>query len=171
MSDAELGLDTYIEQKGLDRFISITPDTLEKENRVHLDNAPFVKQRAIVRRETTCFRTVDDGRVAKFSWTSDKRSLESELLRLSYEKSVDGIAQFVGYEQLTTIDQLRSGMTFTSPHRFNGIAGSASGSCSLSRSFGAFRKLSVSHSKRKHDGQEEGSHKRSRSDSQTSKLR
>ena len=92
--------------------------------------------------------------------------------RMAHEKSVEGVAQFVGYEKLTTIDELRSGMTFPAPHPFRNTSRSVSTSCSqsLSRSFGVFQKLSVSISKRKHDREERKGYKRSRSNSQTSKL-
>ena len=171
MSHAELGLDTYMELKGIDRFIDVSVDTPAKRNRLQLETSPFVKQRAIVCRGTTCFRTSDKKAVVKFSWTSDKRQCESELLRLAREKGVNGVAEFIGYEQLTTIDELRSGMTFPSCHRFRTTAGSVSGSFSISRSFGAFQKLSVSTTKRKHNGEDRANLKRSRSNSHPSKLR
>jgi hypothetical protein len=170
MSDAELGLDTYMELRGMDRFIDVSADASAKRNRLQLETSPFVKQRAIVCRGTTCFRTSDQKAVVKFSWTSDKRQCESELLRLAHEKGVEGVAEFIGYEQLTTIDELRSGMTFPSCHRFRVTAGSVSGSFSISRSFGAFQKLSVSTTKRKHNGEDRANFKRSRSNSQPSKL-
>ena len=77
-------------------------------------------------------------------------------------EGVEGVAEFIGYEQLTTIDELRSGMTFPSCHRFRTTAGSVSGSFSISRSFGAFQKLSVSTTKRKHNGEDTANFKRSR---------
>ena len=171
MSDEELGLDTYIEQDGTDRVITIRADAPRRGNRLRLEMLPFVKQRAIVCRGTTCFRTSDQEKVLKFSWTSDQRPCESELLRLAQKKGVEGVAQFVGYEKLTTIDELRSGMTFPASHRFRATIRSITNSFSLSRSFGPFQKLSVSTSKRKHDWEERESHKRPRSNSQTSKLR
>ena len=171
MSDEELGLDTYIEQDGTDRVITIRADAPRKGNRLRLEKLPFVKQRAIVCRGTTCFRTSDQEKVLKFSWTSDQRPCESELLRLAHKKGVEGVARFVRYEKLTTINELRSGMTFPAPHRFRATIGSITNSFSLSRSFGPFQKLSVSTSKRKHDWEEGESHKRPRSNSHTSKLR
>ena len=62
-------------------------------------------------------------------------------------------------------------MTFPPPHRFRTAAGGVSGSFSISRSFGAFKKLNVSTSKRKHDWEDRGNVKRSRSNSHPSKLR
>ena len=171
MSDSELGLDTYMELRGMDRFIDVSADASAKRKRLQLETTPFVKQRAIVCRETTCFRTSDQKAVVKFSWTSDKRQCESELLRLAHEKGVEGVAELIGYEQLTTIDELRGGMIFPSCHRFRVTAGSVSGSFSISRSFGAFQKLSVSTTKRKHNGEDRANFKRSRSNSQPSKLR
>ena len=139
MSDVELGLATYIEQKSTDRSINVSADVSGKRNRLQLETRPFVKQQATVCRRTTCFRTSDQKVVVKFSWTLDKRQCESELLRLAREKDVEGVAEFIGYEQLTTIDELRSGMAFSSRHRFRTTAGSVSGSFSISRSFGLSR--------------------------------
>lgn len=145
MSDADLGVDTFIEQQGTDRFITLSVDPSGNENRLQLEQAPFVKQRAIVCRGTTCFRTVSQKQVVKFSWTSDRRTRESELLRLAHEKSVEGVAQFIGYKELTTINELRNGMSFPAPHRFRTTTDSTSVSLSqsLSRSSGPFQKLSL----------------------------
>ena len=79
--------------------------------------------------------------------------------------------EFIEYQPLTTIDELRSGMTFPSCHPFKTSAGSVSDSFSISRSFGAFQKLSVSTAKRNHNGEDRANVKRSRSNSQPSKLR
>ena len=81
MSDAELGLDTYIEQEGLDCFIDISTGASGERKRLQLETNAFVKQRATVCRGTTCFRTCDQTKVVKFSWTSDKRQCESKLLQ------------------------------------------------------------------------------------------
>ena len=138
MSNAELGLDTYIEQKGIDRFVDVSTDGSGERNRLQLETNPFVKQRATVCQGITCFRTCDQKKVVKFSWTSDKRHCESELLRLAHKRGVQGNAEFFGYDRLTTIDESRTGMTFPPPHRFRTAAGGVSGSFSISRSFGAF---------------------------------
>ena len=73
MDDEELGLDTFTELDDKGRFIIISEDATGKENRMRLDRAPFVKQRAVVCRGTTCFRSSDQATVVKISWTSDKR--------------------------------------------------------------------------------------------------
>lgn len=116
--------------------------------------------------------TIDQKQVVKFSWTSNRRPCESGLLRLAHERGVKGVAGLVGYQRVTTIDEMRSGMAFPPPHRFKTAAVNASGSFSISRSFGAFQKLSVSTSKRKHDGEDRGNIERSRSmsNSRPSKL-
>lgn len=175
MNDEELGLDTFTEQDDKGRFITITKDATGNENRMQLDEAPFVKQRAVVCRGTTCFRSSDQANVVKFSWTSDKRPPEADHLRLAREKGVEGIAKLIGYQRITSISELRKGLTFPSPHRFRDGTTSATTSFSqtqLSQSFGPIQNLSISKtsSKRKRPGDERGSQKRSRSDSQKSKL-
>ena len=85
------------------------------------------------------------------------------------------IAKLIGYQRITSISELRSGLTFPSPHRFRDGPLSATTSFSqtqLNQSFGPIQNFSISKtsSKRKRPGDESGSQKRSRSDSQTSKL-
>ena len=175
MDDEELGLDTYTELDDTGRFITISRDATGKENRMQLDKAPFVKQRAVVCRGTTCFRSSDQANVVKFSWTSDKRPLEADHLRLAREKGVEGIAKLIGHQRITSISELRSGLTFPSPHRFRDGTPSTSTSFSptqLGLSFGPMQNLSISKtsSKRKRPGDERSSQKKSRSDGQKSKI-
>ena len=164
MDDEELGLDTFAELDHTGRFIAISKDATGKENRMQLDEAPFVKQRAVVCRGTTCFRSSDKANVVKFSWTSDKRPPEADHLRLAREKGVEGIAKLIGYQRITSISELRSGLTFPSPHRFRDVT--------TSTFFGPTQNPSSSKtsSKRKRPGDEQGSQKRSRSDNKKSKL-
>lgn len=77
MSDDELGLDTFTERNGGNRFITVE-DAMGKERRFRLESDPIAYQRAIVCRGTSCFRARIPGSedlqyVAKFSWVSDKR--------------------------------------------------------------------------------------------------
>ena len=175
MDNEELGLDTFTELDDKGRFITISEDATGKENRMRLDEAPFVKQRAVVCQGTTCVRSSDQATVVKFSWTSDKRPPEADHLRLAREKGVEGIAKLIGYQRITSISELRSGLTFPSPHRFRDGIASATTSFSqtqLGQSFGPIQNLSISKtsSKRKRPEDERGSQKRSRSNSQKSKL-
>ena len=88
---------------------------------------------------------------------------------------MEGIANLIGYQRITSISELRSGLTFPSPHQFRDGTASASTSFSqtqLGQSFAPIQNLSISKtsSKRKRSGDERGSQKRSRSNSQKSKL-
>ena len=94
-----------------------------KRRKLQLDEEPFVKQRAVVCRGTAVFRTTDHNNVVKFSWTSDKRPLEADHLRLAYEKGFEGIARFVGYQSITSIADLRRGLTFDRPWTIRGATG------------------------------------------------
>ena len=103
----------------------------------------------------------------------DKRLPEADHLRLIHEKGVEGVAKLIGYQRITSISELRSGLSFPSPHRFRDGIASASTSFSqaqLSQSFGPIQNLSISKtsSKRKRPIDERGSKKRSRSNSQKS---
>ena len=128
MSDEELGLDTFVERDGEDRFITITEDTTKKERRLQLESDLIAYQRAIVCRGTSCFRasipsSKDPRYVVKFSWTSDKRKPEAYLLRLARERGVEGIAKLFGDYRISSIADIREGLTFAKPHAFRNIAG------------------------------------------------
>ena len=128
MSDEELGLDTFVERDGEDRFITITEDDTKKERRLQLESGLIAYQRAIVCRGTSCFRasipsSQDPRYVVKFSWTSDKRQPEADLLRLARERGVEGIAKLFGDDHITSIADIREGLTFAKPHAFRNLPG------------------------------------------------
>ncbi|KJZ69251.1 hypothetical protein HIM_11354 [Hirsutella minnesotensis 3608] len=70
--------------------------------------------------------------VAKFSWTSDRRKPEADLLRLARQRGVEGIARLIGHRRITSINELRSDLTFAKPYSFRGLSSAAS---SFSQSF------------------------------------
>jgi hypothetical protein len=122
MSDAELGLNTFIKRDGNDKYI-VTRDV-----RISLEDKPIASTKAIVCRGTTCYRgkrpgSTDWEYVVKFAWPSDKRQREGELLKLAKENGVTGIAVWFNHEQITidgdpdTISHLRRAMKFGSPRR------------------------------------------------------
>ena len=128
MSDEELGLDIFVERDGEDRFITITEDTTKKERRLQLESDLIAYQRAIVCRGTSCFRasipsSKDPRFVVKFSWTSDMRKPEVELLRLARERGVEGVAKLFGDYRITSIADMREGLTFAKRHPFRNIGG------------------------------------------------
>jgi hypothetical protein len=72
MTDAELGLDTFIKRDGNGRYI-VVPGA-----RIALEDKPIASTKAIVYRGTTCYRgrrpgSTDWEYVVKFAWPSDKR--------------------------------------------------------------------------------------------------
>lgn len=54
MSDEELGLDTFTDCRGTKRTITLASDVSGRKRKLQLDQEPFVKQRAVVCRGTTC---------------------------------------------------------------------------------------------------------------------
>ena len=110
---------------------------------------------------------------------SDKRKPEAEHLRLAREKSVKGIASLLGYHGITSIEEMRKGLTFSKPHPFRLASLSSSFSSSQSslghpRSLVAFGNLSIDEvvlGKRKsNDDAAAKPTKKSRSNGQRSKL-
>ncbi|KAI9808740.1 MAG: hypothetical protein M1825_003892 [Sarcosagium campestre] len=168
MDDEELGLDIFTEQENTGRSIAIPREAATKDDRMQLDEAPFVRQRAVVCRGTTCFRSSDGANVVKFSWTSDKRRPEADHLRLALERGVEGIARIIGYRRIGSIAELRSGLSFQSRHVFRDGNASTSTSSQIRPPPG--RPSGPTSSKRSRPGDEPGSRKKSRSDGQRSGL-
>jgi Fungal protein kinase len=179
MSDDELGLDTFIVHEGQDNFITIQDDVTKKDVKIQVEHQPMAKQRAIVCRGTTCYRSKGGKRVVKLSWPSDLRPLEAEHLRWARDSGIKGVASLFGHHDITSVGEMREGLTFPPPYRFRCTPLSASTSFSesqsqvtLSRSFGAFQSLGISQTslgKRKSVDRVPRASKRSRSNSHVSK--
>jgi hypothetical protein len=125
MTEAELGLNTFIMRDDTGRYI-VAGDT-----RVSIEDKPIASTKAIVCRGTTCYRgritpTLDC--VVKFAWPSDKRQREGRLLKLAKERGVKGVAEWIHDEQvsidgtLDTIANLRQGMKFREPRKLSSKA-------------------------------------------------
>ena len=130
-------------------------------------------------RGTSCFRAKTPSSknfqyVAKFSWVSDKRRPEADLLRLARERGVEGVARLFGHHQITSIAEVREGLTFGKPYAFRNTTMSPTSSFSqsqslLSQSFGTLDDLSIAgESPKKRKSMDTGGSpsKRSRSNSQ-----
>jgi len=179
MSDDELGLDTFVRRSGGDLSITIADDATGKPKQISLERAPLVIQRAIVCRGTSCYRSKDHECVVKFSWTSDKRPPEANLLRLARQRSVKGVAGLVGYHRITSIEKIRCGLAFPAPYHFrnafrrDSVSFSEPDSQKASQSLGGLEHLSMaktSSKRRKPSDSQTSLRKRSRSNSQRSKL-
>ena len=93
MSDAELGLNTFIKRDGSSKYV-VVPGA-----RIALEDKPIALTKAIVCRVTTCYggrRSDSTGweYVVKFAWPSDKRQQEGRLLKLARERGVTGVAEW-----------------------------------------------------------------------------
>ncbi|EGC46848.1 serine/threonine protein kinase Sgk2 [Histoplasma capsulatum var. duboisii H88] len=114
MSDEELGLDIFIARdEGGNKSITVKGPGNSEEKVLRLGEM-LSFQRAIVCRGTTCF-LANDGQVegvAKFSWVSDKRRPEAELLELAGQRNVQGVARIIGHSTITNIADMRRDMAF-----------------------------------------------------------
>ncbi|KAG9240328.1 hypothetical protein BJ878DRAFT_571127 [Calycina marina] len=124
MTDAELGLNTFIKRDENGKFI-VTRDV-----RISLEDKPIASTKAIVCRGTTCYRgrrsdSTDWEYVVKFAWPSDKRHREGDFLKLAKERGVKGITEWFNHEQIAidgspdTIASLRKSMEFWPPRKLS----------------------------------------------------
>ncbi|PGH16587.1 hypothetical protein AJ79_01693 [Helicocarpus griseus UAMH5409] len=123
MADEELGLDTFVAHHS-DRVDTITIEGSTGEEMVmHLDTKPLCSQYAI------------------FSWTSEERAAERDLLKLASERGVKGVAEAIGYCDTTTIAELRNGLIFEKRHTFQSTPSSTKSSVTQTRSLDRRQKL------------------------------
>ncbi|EEH33097.1 hypothetical protein PAAG_04150 [Paracoccidioides lutzii Pb01] len=174
MSDEELGLDTFIARdEGGNKSITVKGPGTSEEKVLRLGEM-LSFQRAIVCRGTTCF-LANDGQVegvAKFSWVSDKRRPEAELLELAGQKNVQGVARIIGHSVITSIADVRCGLTFDDKrHDFKSAPPSAASSFHQSQPLTELRSLGRKSSSRKRRSPDKGiqASKRSRSINQPSR--
>ncbi|OAX78717.1 hypothetical protein ACJ72_06972 [Emergomyces africanus] len=121
MTDEELGIDIIITQDDSGGKTITVKSVNGEEMVVQLNPKPLSYQSAIVCRGTTCFLADVEGKaqcVAKFSWTSDKRASEKDLLKLAQERGVKGVAEVVAFREITDIATLRDGLSFKKRHVF-----------------------------------------------------
>ncbi|VDB83492.1 Bgt-60033 [Blumeria graminis f. sp. tritici] len=81
MSDKELGLDTTIRQVDGRSMIKIVEDESGETKEIEIDPKPLIKTRRLVSRGTTCYRSLDDKYLVKYSWHEDIGESEADLLK------------------------------------------------------------------------------------------
>ncbi|KAI9888781.1 MAG: hypothetical protein M1814_006286 [Vezdaea aestivalis] len=157
-------------------FITVIENGNEAEKRLQLDPEPIVFQRAVVCRGTNCYRAKTIGAknweyVVKLSWGSDERRAERDLLKLAQERRVEGVAELFAHNQITSIAELREGLKFSKPHKFQQSRASTSFSVSRSSLPQSFNygldldRSSLSQKRKSLDHGRDASAKRSRSNS------
>ncbi|PQE18224.1 hypothetical protein CJF32_00010706 [Rutstroemia sp. NJR-2017a WRK4] len=140
MSDAGLGLNTFVKHDGNGKYI------VARDVKISLEDDPIASTKAIVCRGTTCYRgrrsdSAEWEYVVKFAWPSDKRQREGELLKLAKERGVTGIATWFNHEQIVidgdpdTISHLRRDMKFGRPRKLSSKASWVDGSPESSRAY------------------------------------
>ncbi|KAJ8067034.1 hypothetical protein OCU04_004414 [Sclerotinia nivalis] len=140
MTDAELGLNTFIKYDGNSKYI------VAQDVKIFLEDKPIASTKAIVCRGTTCYRgrtsaSTEWEYVVKFAWPSDKRQREGELLKLAKDREVTGIAIWFNHEQIKinnepdTISYFRRDMKFGTPRKLSSKAFWVDSSPEFSRAY------------------------------------
>ncbi|EPQ64241.1 hypothetical protein BGT96224_3609B [Blumeria graminis f. sp. tritici 96224] len=81
MSDKELGLDTTIRQVDGRSIIKIVEDESGETKEIEIDPKPLIKPHRLTSRGTTCYRSLDDKYLVKYSWHGILGESETELLK------------------------------------------------------------------------------------------
>ncbi|KAL6859357.1 hypothetical protein J3F83DRAFT_768986 [Trichoderma novae-zelandiae] len=126
MSEDDLGLDTFMQLDGGSRFINIREQGGEVKM-LHLFPHLFDHRQALVSRATTCLLAMHPDSngyelVAKFSWPSSKQRNEGDVLTVAQQRGVEGIVKLAGHCEITTINDMRKGMTFGKRYTFGDTA-------------------------------------------------
>ncbi|KAH0499656.1 hypothetical protein TgHK011_006833 [Trichoderma gracile] len=126
MSEDDLGLDTFIQQEGQSRFIETVGPEGEKK-KICLSPAILDHRPTIVSRATSCFlgKLADSNNydhVVKFSWPHIYQRNEVEMLQLAQERGVQGVIRLVTHCEITTVNEMRRGMTFEECYNFDDAA-------------------------------------------------
>ncbi|PQE07985.1 hypothetical protein CJF30_00011335 [Rutstroemia sp. NJR-2017a BBW] len=138
MTDAELGLNTFVKHDSNGKYI------VARDVKISLEDKPIASTKAIVCRGTTCYRgrrsdSTEWDYVVKFAWPSDKRQREGELLKLAKERGVTGIATWFNHKQIVidgdpdTTSHFRRDMKFGRPRKLSSKASWVDGSPESSR--------------------------------------
>ncbi|SZF02655.1 unnamed protein product [Blumeria hordei] len=112
MSDEELGIDTSVRHEKGQTIMTVTDAITQEPRTLILEAEPFVRQKAIVSRGTTCYRALDGTFVVKISWRAVDRL--SEVRLLIQARNVRGVARLIGSWDDTKISKLREDLTITS---------------------------------------------------------
>lgn len=173
--DLFLRLDIFIELNDKDRFITINENATRKKNRMQLNEESFIKQRAIVCWDAIFFRNNNHANVLKLSWIFDKRLLEADHLWLTREKKVKDIANFIKYQRIINMNELRSKLIFSFLYQFRNDIASVFNSffqTQLNEFFDSIQNFNISKisSKRKRFENEQDNQKKFRSNNQKFKL-
>ncbi|SZF02675.1 unnamed protein product [Blumeria hordei] len=112
MSDEELGIDTSVRHEKGQTIMTVTDAITQEPRTLILEAEPFVRQKAIVSRGTTCYRALDGTYVVKISWRAVDRL--SEVSLLIQARNVRGVARLIGSWDDSKISKLREDLTITS---------------------------------------------------------
>jgi hypothetical protein len=104
ISNDELCLDTFTKEKHSETLVALPVETRGKKRKreLEMDSSAIAHQRAIVCRGISCHlakpaSATEFDMAVKFSWTSDMRLPEADLLNKANERGFKGIARVVGY--------------------------------------------------------------------------
>ncbi|KAL7804898.1 hypothetical protein V8C44DRAFT_369186 [Trichoderma aethiopicum] len=126
MSEDVLGLDTFVQREGRSGFIDIVGPAGEQK-KLYLSPTLLDHRPTIASRATSCFLakhadSSDHDHVVKFSWPLYHQSSEVDVFKLAKQRGVQGIVSMVTHFEITTVNEMRRGMTFGKRYAFDDTA-------------------------------------------------
>ncbi|CCU83174.1 serine/threonine-protein kinase Sgk2 [Blumeria hordei DH14] len=98
MSDIELGLDTTIRQVDGRSIIKVADDESGDTKEIEIDPKPLLKSRRLISSGTTCYRSLDERYLVKYSWQEYEG--ESEAILLKKALSLKGVVNLVASDTI-----------------------------------------------------------------------
>jgi Fungal protein kinase len=113
LNDDELGLDTFIQNDELGKYVLLNKNKDTEEERVYLENEPIFSRKGIVAEGAmACYRAKRSHSkrwefVAKFVWRLETDRPEEKLLAITKERKAWGVVQLWDHQVIDSIASLR----------------------------------------------------------------
>ena len=114
--------------------ITVMEDSRGNGMKILLERQPVVMHRVFICQRTISFYSKDLRQVVKLSWPFQLRPPEADLLRRARDHGFDSVTKLLGQRPITSIEELRDGLTLPDSHRFRNVSYDTSISFSGSQS-------------------------------------
>ncbi|SZF02221.1 unnamed protein product [Blumeria hordei] len=110
MSDEEVGLDTTIQRVDMSYMIKIDNDDYGQTREIEIEPDPITRPEILTSCGTTCYRSVDEKFLVKYSWHRVRGKSEIDLLKEALQ--VKGVIQLVASETIHKLSDFWEELSF-----------------------------------------------------------